>query len=428
MSLGALISNFSFKKYSDSFVKLSSDELRKKLIYLLIFILIIGFSAGTAIRLLLEFTSIPQPGYEPIPLLFLNMIIILGAAIILPINRYFSSKISGFLTLLMYLTSMVLMYLADGTFGIVTLSVMILIILISGLILPRNFILVSMTLIVAFIVIASWIAGNLLISTTPGVIIIILIITIIEWLKHTILQSLIRNLQRELRQRKQAQNEAAFFVDLMLHDLSNVNQIIMSGLELLSEDLLLAPNADPLQSTVGIISTQINRINRLIEAVRKFSQINDETLDERLVRTDIYDAFAQASEQVILASKKKIQVKTNIEKKRFWVQANELLVDIFYNILHNAVKFTEKDTTTVQVVASDKNGDFIEIQFIDEGSGISNKEGILKRMELGRVGGRGIGLTLVKRIIESYGGQLKVIDNVSGDSSKGTNFIVLLPS
>ncbi|MFX1536050.1 MAG: sensor histidine kinase [Promethearchaeota archaeon] len=426
MSLGALISNFSFKKNIDSLSRLSLEELRKRLIYLLVFILIIAFSVGTAIRLLLEFTTIPQPGYNPFTLLFLNILLILGAGIILFINRYFSSTISGVLTLLMYLITMVLMYLADRTFGIVTLSVMILIVLVSGLILPRNFILISMALIVGFVVIASWEADNLLINTTFAVIIAISVITIIEWLKHTILQSLISNLQLELRQRKKAQNESAFFVDLMLHDLSNVNQILMSGLELLFEDSLSTLDAEPLQSTVDTIATQINRINRLIESVRKFSLINDEALNKRLVRTDIYDPFAQASEDVILTSKKKIQLKTNIEKNRFWVQANELLVDIFYNILHNAVRFTEKTATTVQVVASYKNTDYVEIQFIDEGSGIIDKEGILKRMELGRVGGRGVGLTLVKHIIESYGGKLKVTDNVSGDPSKGTNFIVLL--
>ncbi len=41
--------------------------------------------------------------------------------------------------------------------------------------------------------------------------------------------------------------------------------------------------------------------------------------------------------------------------------------------------------------------------------------------------GLGLGLTLVKKIVGSYNGQIWVEDKVAGDCSKGSNFIIILP-
>ena len=57
------------------------------------------------------------------------------------------------------------------------------------------------------------------------------------------------------------------------------------------------------------------------------------------------------------------------------------------------------------------------------------KEKIFQRgfMEDKSVRGMGLGLSLVKKIIDSYNGQIWVEDKVQGDHSKGSNYIILIP-
>ena len=74
---------------------------------------------------------------------------------------------------------------------------------------------------------------------------------------------------------------------------------------------------------------------------------------------------------------------------------------------------------------------YIKFEFIDNGIGISNKrkEVIFKETFSKEKGskGMGFGLTLVRKIIESYKGKIWVEDRVEGDYTHGSNFVFLIP-
>ena len=79
-----------------------------------------------------------------------------------------------------------------------------------------------------------------------------------------------------------------------------------------------------------------------------------------------------------------------------------------------------------------ENKNYIKMEFKDNGIGISDyrkksifEKGIRKDQ---RSKGMGLGLSLVKKIIDSYNGKIWVENKVKGDSSKGSNFIVLIPT
>ena len=73
---------------------------------------------------------------------------------------------------------------------------------------------------------------------------------------------------------------------------------------------------------------------------------------------------------------------------------------------------------------------FVKIEFKDNGIGIidDRKKAIFERSykKERSTGGMGIGLSLVKKIVNSYDGQVWVDDRVMGDHTKGSNFIILL--
>ena len=85
----------------------------------------------------------------------------------------------------------------------------------------------------------------------------------------------------------------------------------------------------------------------------------------------------------------------------------------------------------INVSRENKNEtDFIKFEFIDNGLGIPDpmKETIFHReIKEGDIpSGIGLGLLLVKRILESYNGEIRVGDRIEGDYSKGSKFIILI--
>ncbi len=73
---------------------------------------------------------------------------------------------------------------------------------------------------------------------------------------------------------------------------------------------------------------------------------------------------------------------------------------------------------------------FVSVE--DNGPGIPDamKDVIFDRFRRGntRAHGTGLGLYLVKTLVESYGGKVMVDDRVNGDPTKGTRFVVMLPT
>ena len=75
--------------------------------------------------------------------------------------------------------------------------------------------------------------------------------------------------------------------------------------------------------------------------------------------------------------------------------------------------------------------DYFKLEFLDNGLGIPDKmkEQIFLKgyREDESISGMGLGLYLVKRIVESFKGQIWVEDRIKGAHIKGSNFIILIP-
>jgi PAS domain S-box-containing protein len=228
------------------------------------------------------------------------------------------------------------------------------------------------------------------------------------------------------KQREEAKARAEFFNDLMAHDLNNMHQGIMSSLELiLSEE-------DLPEDIVKIAESALNQVNRsvsLINNVKKFSMVNQEDLV--LDRTDPGESLNTAI-QIVNQSfpNKKISLENDLATGAYCIMANEFLQDVFYNLLHNAVKFTESDDVRIRVKSSlTEEGEFLKLDFEDWGTGISDrlKESILTGIDERVLRVSGVGLTLVKQIMDQYNGKVWIEDRVKGDHTKGTKIVVLLP-
>ena len=121
-------------------------------------------------------------------------------------------------------------------------------------------------------------------------------------------------------------------------------------------------------------------------------------------------------------------------KEDIAVKANPLLLDVFENIIFNAVKYTENPVIDILIrISKELKNDYkyVKIEFLDNGIGISDtmKKTIFEGMATHkkRIKGMGLGLLLVKRILDRYRGEIWVEDKIKGDPSQGSNFIVLIP-
>ncbi|NHI88225.1 MAG: PAS domain S-box protein [Candidatus Thorarchaeota archaeon] len=229
------------------------------------------------------------------------------------------------------------------------------------------------------------------------------------------------------KQREEARARAIWMSDLMAHDINNLHQGIMSSLELLLESEEMTDN---LKDIARRALEQVHRSVSLINNVKKFQLVNQETFP--LEKTDPADALT-ASIQMVKQSfpQMKVTINTDLDSGKYCIMSNDFLQDVFYNLLHNSVKFTPDDEIRIDIKTSlVDEGEFLQFEFEDWGPGIDDR---LKKSILTGIDDRvhrvsGVGLTLVKQIVEMYSGTIGVESRVEGDFTKGTRFVIKLPN
>ena len=228
-------------------------------------------------------------------------------------------------------------------------------------------------------------------------------------------------------------NNAQFYSDLLTHDMNNIFQNILSSAELYSMYRKDGRNGKDLDNLMNIIRDQGFRGINLVSNVQKLAKLDGSEIRLRKMNITkiLKDAivFIQRSFQ-----ERKIIFSIDAPNNTIWAKANELLLDLFENILINAVKYNDNPYVEINIKTSrefNQEITYLKIEINDNGIGISDnrKKTIFKR-GYNRVKyskGMGFGLSLVKKIIDNYNGKIWVEDKVPGDYSQGCNFIILIP-
>lgn len=225
-----------------------------------------------------------------------------------------------------------------------------------------------------------------------------------------------------------ATNRASFFNDLLMHDIGNILQNLEWTFEVIQQR---HENTDDDKQPYETIRGFFLNGWELLDKVRKFSEIETKSLKVR--EMDIKHALDYAL--TVLKEgfpNKNLIIDTNIKPHEYHVVANDFLVDVFENILHNALKFCVSPEVKVEVLASSwEDPNYLKIEFKDYGPGIpdTKKTALFTRLikTERRAPSSGIGLVLVARIIDEFGGKIWVENRVKEDYTKGTNVVVLLP-
>jgi signal transduction histidine kinase len=247
-----------------------------------------------------------------------------------------------------------------------------------------------------------------------------------------------RTLEKRLKTSEQsfqkAYQQEQFFKRIIAHDINNILGNIKASTELLKMHLQgkTPISTQKTEEICLIIREQIIRGNKLIKNVRNLSRLENRSLS--LSRINLFPLLESAIDYINNTfQNQQISIEINSNKNKIYLLANNLLQDAFENILINAVKYNESPIVKIMIKISEitkKNKKYVKIQFIDNGIGIPDmfKKSIFKKGFKGKKGkGMGIGLTLVKHLIEHFHGKIYVKNKNQNDYSQGSNFTILLP-
>lgn len=240
-----------------------------------------------------------------------------------------------------------------------------------------------------------------------------------------------RLIESEERYRK-AYDKADFYKDLLAHDVSNIFNNISASVQLLKISKDNYNVSEKEINMIEITKQQLERGASLVSNVRKLSEIEEGEMSVKPF--DVKEVLEKCIEEIISRfHERKIEINFKANQEITNVMGGELLIDAFENLLINGVIHNDSEKARLWVNLSKIYQDdkkFVKIEFKDNGLGIidDRKKTIFKRnyQKERSTGGMGIGLSLVKTIINSYRGQVWVENRVRGDYSQGSNFIILL--
>lgn len=242
-----------------------------------------------------------------------------------------------------------------------------------------------------------------------------------------------RKANRELLQLKAELEEASRrkdeFLAMLGHELRNPLAAINSAHFLMERQL---PTEGPFRRQYEIIGRQAQHLKRLVDDLLETSRITQGKLELRREPIDLVEALERATRTV------RALLDARQHELRLFAAGEPLLVDadptrieqVFVNLITNAAKYSEPGGSIT--ISTARTGAMVEVRVRDTGVGIAPE--LLPHIfdlfvqdarSLDRSqGGLGIGLTLVKQLVELHGG---VVAAESAGVGQGSEFVVWLP-
>jgi len=238
-----------------------------------------------------------------------------------------------------------------------------------------------------------------------------------------------RNLKKTKEQLRQAQKELEIKNRLAIigevsaqlaHEIRNPLTAIAGSVQLLNDELALNEEQKELMNIV------IRESKRVSESIEQFLNVTPKGEAEY---SDI-DLSALAKETITLLEKSgelngmhRITGNFRSNKVKYWGQADHFK-QIFWNLIKNSIKAMPRGGT-LAIEFNQKNNNLLQLKFADTGRGMTEEEKgrVFEPFYSGFKNGVGVGMSVVRRIIENYQGNIQIFSK----PEKGTEIVITLP-
>jgi signal transduction histidine kinase len=229
---------------------------------------------------------------------------------------------------------------------------------------------------------------------------------------------------RQARAKKGDGNESIRILDMLSHDLGNSAHMALAKLD------MMGPDGIGRKASLDDIGREITSMHRLVKNVRNAVQARH--LPYRPEDVDIFKAVQLAREDVSRYFGSAPVVEIISSEPELSVRADRLLKEALAELMMNSMgswgdgpcRITigfERSSGRVRIIYEDLSKD-VDLSRIEH-----SMDRLDRLLDEGDYHGTGTGLSMVKAIIERYGGTITVDRRKKGDPSSGSSFVIDLP-
>lgn len=223
-----------------------------------------------------------------------------------------------------------------------------------------------------------------------------------------------RRLKESTEEKSLIEKENRELISNISHDLKTPITAVKGYVEGIMDGVADTP--EKMDRYVRTIYNKTNEMDHLINELTFYSKIDTNRIPYTFSKLNVEDYFEDCSEEVGLELETRgieLVYANYVEKDVMVIADGEQIRRVIHNIISNAIKYMDKPKGIIQIRIKDV-GDFIQIEIEDNGKGIGSKDlpyifDRFYRTDVSRnssKGGSGIGLSIVKKILEDHGGKV----------------------
>lgn len=223
-----------------------------------------------------------------------------------------------------------------------------------------------------------------------------------------------RRLKESTEEKSLIEKENKELISNISHDLKTPITAVKGYVEGIMDGVADTP--EKMDRYVRTIYNKTNEMDHLINELTFYSKIDTNRIPYTFSKLNVEDYFGDCAEEVGLEMETKgieLVYANYVENNVLVIADGEQIRRVIHNIISNAIKYMDKSRGIIQIRIKDV-GDFIQVEIEDNGKGIGPKDlpyifDRFYRTDVSRnssKGGSGIGLSIVKKILEDHGGKV----------------------
>lgn len=242
-------------------------------------------------------------------------------------------------------------------------------------------------------------------------------------------QELKKQVDESTQELRRSNEDLMHFANIVSHDLKEPVRKIKTFISLLRNNSSAYFN-DISNKYLTKVDQSAQRMQTIIEGILAYSTLDKKTQPIENINLDEVIENIKVDLELIIKEKGAILIKSELPEIE---GATILIQQLFYNLIHNALKFSKADqpprVTISSLIINKDQREFIQINIKDNGIGLdsSHYERIFNAFERlhskDEYEGNGLGLSLCKKIVLRHGGTI----TATGEKDNGAEFIVTLP-